>query len=130
VAISKAFLEGGQTGLDAAVIDIAADFDSETADEGGVLRERDIQTASVEVHEAGLDAGLQLGRQGDGALNFGRAAFDIEFQKALEMRQDGEIAARLGVKDALDNLPGTVFIQQPVHNANTEEFFGFAPGWV
>src|SRR6266568_5057995 len=51
---SKAFFERRQPGLDAAIIDVAADFQAQTTDERRVLGKRKGQTRAVNARQTGL----------------------------------------------------------------------------
>src|SRR5262249_28437592 len=122
----KTLFEGGKASLDAAVIDIAADFDPQAAEQGVVLGKRDIQTGAIEAPEVRLDTGLQVGGERNGAFDFGGAAVELEFHEALKVRKDGNVAAGLELDGLVNCGANAVLVQNAVHEAAPKEFLGFA----
>src|SRR5215510_10900943 len=82
---SKAFLKRGQAGLDAAIIDVAADFYPHPTDESAILAKRKIQAGAVYTSQQCLDIGLELGRQRYGAFNPSSPTFQLEFHQPSEV---------------------------------------------
>ena len=125
---SESFLERSQTGLDAAIVNITADFDPHTAKQGGILREGDIESRAISASEAGLDLGLQIGAQRNRAFDACGAAIQIEFHQPLEMRKNSDVAARFGLEHFLDSLACAAFVQSAIGLATAEELLGLAFG--
>src|ERR1700677_1458563 len=112
--------ESFQTALDAAVVNVAADLDTDAADEGWVLSQDEIQAGAVTTGQVvlqGLPGGVG---EGGGAFDAGGAAGDFQAGQTLKMGQNGDVAARLDLDDLGDGGADTGFIQGVVDHANTE----------
>src|ERR1051326_8842909 len=95
--------------------------------QGGVLRERNVQPFAVRTGQACLDLGLQiLGKRGS-TFDSRRPSCNIQLHQSKKMRQNREISAGLGLKHLLNRLANTVFFQQPGDNATAKQLLCFAP---
>src|SRR5215510_9895758 len=81
---------------------------------------------SITARQTGLDASLQVRRQGRGALDGGCAPDDLEPHQPPEMRKNGRTITASGSDDVLHNVPDPVLIEQAIHQTEAEQLLGFA----
>src|SRR5215470_11416578 len=114
---SKALLERSQTGLDAAIIDIAANTDAHSTEQRRVFAERSGHARAIDFGQSGFYVGLQIRRQCFGALDSGGPPGLVELQQSHEMGQNSKVTAGLAFDELLHRLACAGFIEQTIDQA-------------
>src|SRR5438552_2939988 len=127
IGVSKSVRQLSQPRADAAVVNVAADLHAQTANQILLLSKRNSQPWTVLAREVRLYCRTQTFREMNRAFDCRRATRDIQLHQPLEMRQDGEVTARLLRDDLPHHLAHAVVVQQTVQHTTAEQLLCIPP---
>src|SRR5438552_6952316 len=127
IGFSKFIRQLRQPRANASVVHVAAHLHAQTADQFRILVEGNGQARAVFARKVRLHTDAQVFRELERAFDSRRAPRDVQLHEALEVRQDGHVAARFLSDDLLHDLADAVFVQQRVHQTTAEHLLGIPP---
>ena len=125
---SKGFPQGRQPSGDGPIMDLGSHFHAQPAQQGRIHVKGQPQAGPVSRRQIGGDALLELRRQRSRAVDHRRAALDLQSHQALEITQDTEVPAGLGIDDLLHHRTNLGLVQHATGATRLKERLGITPG--
>jgi hypothetical protein len=119
----KSVFKSGQPGLDAAVINITADFDAHAADQRRVPRTRCLAFGPYSRSRSDDTLVCKSAGKGVALSTVAVCRAQSSFTKRRKMRQKGETPTLLGFEDSPNNLANAILIQRSIDRHNRYRCF-------